>query len=148
MIAARATISLSFSRGVRFISVSGVRRLLTRPHIRHTERAGIRGVRLRFERDGSRKQYADGDQSWTVEAALDLGAVGALHARVTLNGHRIGVQLRAESPAVVDTLSARRTELEGMLRESGLEVDRIVCLHGMPAGDSGPRPTRLLDIRA
>jgi hypothetical protein len=120
--------------------------LLVELPVRQDDRASM--VRLRFERDGSRKQYADGDQSWTVEAALDLGAIGALHARVTLNGHRIGVQLRAESPAVVDTLSARRMELEGMLRESGLEVDRIVCLHGMPAGDSGPRPTRLLDIRA
>ena len=115
--------------------------------VRHDDRAAM--VRLRFERDGSRRQSADGgDQSWTVEAALDLGAIGALHARVTLTGHRIGVQLRAESPAIVETLAARRLELEGMLREAGLEVERIVCLHGMPAGDAGPRPTRLLDVRA
>ena len=120
--------------------------LLVELPVRHDDRAAM--VRLRFERDGSRKHMSDGDQSWTVEAALDLGAIGALHARVTLTGHRIGVQLRAESPAVVDTLSARRLELEGMLREAGLEVDRIVCLHGMPAGDAGPRPTRLLDVRA
>ncbi|MET0499077.1 MAG: flagellar hook-length control protein FliK [Steroidobacteraceae bacterium] len=115
--------------------------------VRHDDRAAM--VRLRFERDGSRRQSADdGDQSWSVEAALDLGAIGALHARVTLTGHRIGVQLRAESPLIVDTLAARRLELESMLRESGLEVERIVCLHGMPAGDAGPRPTRLLDVRA
>lgn len=120
--------------------------LLVELPVRHEDRASM--VRLRFERDGSRQQAVDSDQSWTVEAAMDLGAIGALHARVTLTGHRIGVQLRAESPAVVDTLSARRLELEGMLREAGLEVDRIVCLHGMPAGDAGPRPTRLLDIRA
>ena len=120
--------------------------LLVELPVRHDDRAAM--VRLRFERDGSRRQASDGDQSWTVEAALDLGAIGALHARVTLTGHRIGVQLRAESPAVVDTLSARSLELEGMLREAGLEVDRIVCLHGMPAGDTGSRPTRLLDVRA
>lgn len=115
--------------------------------VRHEERAAI--LRLRVERDAARQQdTAGGVQSWTVEAAVDLGAIGALHARVTLAGHRIGVQLRAESPAVVDSLSARALDLESMLRESGFDVDRIVCLHGMPAGDSGSRPTRLLDVRA
>lgn len=126
---------------------SPVPTLMVELPVRHEDRAAI--LRLRIERDTARRQNAgDGDQSWTVEAAVDLGAIGALHARVTLSGHRIGVQLRAESPAVVDTLASRALELESMLRESGLDVDRIVCLHGMPAGDTGPRQTRLLDVRA
>jgi hypothetical protein len=79
---------------------------------------------------------------------MDLGQVGALHAKVTLTGQRIGVQLRAESAAIVDALASRAGELEAILRESGLEIDRIVCLHGMPAGDVGARPARLLDVRA
>jgi hypothetical protein len=58
------------------------------------------------------------------------------------------VQLRAESPAVVAALSQRVDELEAMLSESGLDVDRVVCLHGMPAGDLGVRAARLLDVRA
>lgn len=113
--------------------------------VRHGDRAGV--LRLRIEHERSRK-YAMTHDSWTVEAAIDLGAVGALHARVSLSGHRIGVQLRAESAAVVETLSSRSPELESMLREAGLEVDRIVCLHGMPVGDVGARTTRLLDVRA
>ena len=103
---------------------------------------------MRIEHDGSRRRDGDGAESWTVEAAVDLGAIGALHAKVTLVGNRIGVQLRAESPAIVDALSQRADELEAMLAESGLEVDRIVCLHGMPAGDAGVRAARLLDVRA
>jgi hypothetical protein len=67
---------------------------------------------------------------------------------VSLSGFRVGVQLRADSPAVVDMLNARAPELEAMLRDAGLEVDRIVCRHGMPAGDAGERLTRLLDVRA
>jgi hypothetical protein len=122
-----------------------VQSMLVELPVRHEDRASM--IRLRIEQDRSRKHgsYAD---SWTVEAAMDLGAVGALHARVTLHGHRIGVQLRAESAGVVETLSRRRGELEAMLREAGLEVDRVVCLHGMPAGDAGTRLTRLLDVRA
>lgn len=113
--------------------------------VRHEDRASM--LRLRVEHDESRKRQGGGD-SWSVEAAMDLGQVGALHAKVTLTGQRIGVQLRAESPGLVNALSARAGELEAILREAGLEIDRIVCLHGMPAGDSGARPARLLDVRA
>ncbi|HKR35924.1 MAG TPA: flagellar hook-length control protein FliK [Steroidobacteraceae bacterium] len=114
--------------------------------VRHEDRAAV--LRLKIERDGSRRRDGDGAESWTVEAAVDLGAIGALHAKVTLIGKRIGVQLRAESPAIVAALSQRADELEAMLAESGLDVDRVVCLHGMPAGDLGVRAARLLDVRA
>jgi len=114
--------------------------------IRHEDRAGV--LRLRIEKDGSGGGKGESKDAWSVEAALDLGTVGAMHARVTLSGQRIGVQLRAESASVVAALSARTGELESMLRDAGLEVDRVVCLHGMPAGDTGPRPARLLDVRA
>lgn len=113
--------------------------------VRHEDRASM--LRLRVEHDGSRR-HSGGEDSWSVEAAMDLGPVGALHAKVTLTRHRIGVQLRAESPAIVEALSTRAGELEAILRESGLEIDRIVCLHGMPVGDTGARAARLLDVRA
>jgi Flagellar hook-length control protein FliK len=124
---------------------STVQSMLIELPVRHEERASV--VRLLVERDRSRRQLV-GTDSWTVEAAMDLGAVGALHAKVSLTGRRIGVQLRAESPSVVEALSMRAGELESLLRESGLEIERVVCLHGMPAGDTGVRPARLLDVRA
>jgi hypothetical protein len=123
-----------------------VQGMLVELPMRQGERASV--LRLKIERDRSRSQGTASAESWSIEAAMDLGVVGALHARVTLQGHRIGVQLRAESAGVVDTLTARAPELESMLRESGLEVDRVVCLHGMPAADNGARPARLLDVRA
>jgi Flagellar hook-length control protein FliK len=119
--------------------------LLIELPVRHENRTGV--LRFRIERDAARRDTGRGD-AWTIEAAMDLGLSGALHAKVTLNGRRIGVHLRAESPVLVEALSARASELESMLRESGLEVDRVVCLHGLPAGDAGPRAARLLDVRA
>jgi hypothetical protein len=123
-----------------------VQAMLLELPMRQGDRTSI--VRMRIEQDRSRKHDPAAPDSWSIEAAMDLGAIGALHARVGLQGHRLSVQLRAESAAVVETLSARAPELESMLRESGLEIDRVVCLHGMPAGDHGARPTRLLDLRA
>jgi hypothetical protein len=123
-----------------------VQSLLIDLPVRHEDRAAV--LRLRIEHDGSRRRDGEGADSWTVEAAVDLGAIGGIHAKVTLIGKRIGVQLRAESPAIVAALSQRADELEAMLAQSGLQVDRVVCLHGMPAGDAGVRPARLLDVRA
>jgi hypothetical protein len=120
--------------------------LLVELPIRHEDRASM--LRLRIEQDEAARRHGDSENAWSVEAALDLGPVGPLHARVSLRGQRVGVQLRADSPFVVQELTKRSGELESMLRESGLEVDRVVCLHGMPAGDTGARPTRLLDVRA
>jgi hypothetical protein len=122
-----------------------VQSMLIELPVRHEDRASM--LRLRVERDRTRRQH-EGPESWTVEAALDLGATGALHARISLTGFHVGVQLRADAPAIVDMLNARAPELEALLREAGLEVAPIVCRHGMPAGDSGARLTRLLDVRA
>jgi hypothetical protein len=114
--------------------------------IRHDDRASV--LRLRIEQDEGGRRDSNSQKAWSVEAALDLGAVGSLHARVTLRGPRVSVQLRADSPGVVEALSSRSGELEAMLRDAGLEVDCVVCRHGMPAGETGVRPARLLDVRA
>lgn len=144
-----------------YASESPTQPILIELPVRHEERAYV--LRLRIEQDGAhafpvheRSGKSDDDESpaeyapqaWSVEAALDLGAVGGLHAKVTLGGRRIGVQLRAESPALVEALSARAGELESALREAGLDIDRIMCLHGLPAGDSRAGTVRLLDVTA
>lgn len=114
--------------------------------VRFEDRANI--LRVHIERDGKGNSQEAESQSWSIEAAMDLGSSGSLHARVSLQGHRVGVQIRASSPAVVESLSTQSGALESMLRDAGLEVDRVVCLHGLPATDTGLRPTRLLDVRA
>ena len=72
---------------------------------------------------------------------------GAVHARVSLQGSRISVQLRAESAQVVADLATRAEDLAALLRNNGLNVDRVVCLHGMPPDEAAPSPA-LLDVRA
>ena len=103
-------------------------------------------LRFRFERNASRD--GGGEQSWTVETAMNLGVAGALHARISLYGKRVGVQLRADSPALVSVLSSQTPLLTSMLTEAGLEVSNIVCLHGMPAQERDMPTTTLLDVRA
>lgn len=103
-------------------------------------------IRFRFARHSSPEFSAE--QSWTVEAALNLGDSGTLHARVSLYGKRVGVQLRAEPPALVEELSSQTPMLAAILRDAGLQVERVVCMHGMPADDGETRAASLLDVRA
>ncbi len=110
-------------------------------------------IRFRFERD--RREGGDGgndQQNWTVEAAMDLRVGGALHARVTLHGTRVGVQLRAQSNELLAQLQTHSKELIAVLQDAGLQVDRVQCLHGMPTEERAPGAaplfaTPLLDIR-
>jgi hypothetical protein len=102
-------------------------------------------VRFRFSKRGG--SQTSGESSWTVDAALHLGVAGAIHAKVSLQGSRISVQLRGESASVVAALAARSEDLAALLRDNGLNVDRVVCLHGLPPDEAAPSAA-LLDVRA
>jgi hypothetical protein len=107
-------------------------------------------LRFRFERQN--RDSRSGEQDWTVEAAMDLGVGGALHVRVSLQGARVGVQLRADSPALLAELQANKNKLIAVLEEAGLQVDRVQCMRGSPAegrdlAESPRFAAPLLDIR-
>jgi Flagellar hook-length control protein FliK len=102
-------------------------------------------LRFKFERE---PQARSGDAAaWSVEVALDLGTQGSLHAQVRLLGKRLNVQLRSESVSLIAALTPQLARLETALRAQGLELDRVVCLHGQPV-DGSTRLTRLLDLHA
>ncbi len=104
-------------------------------------------VRMKFERDSSSSPQ-DAQAPWSVEVALDLGMAGEMFARITWAQRQISVQLRAASPAVVTMLQQHASELTDSLRGAGLNVQQVVCLHGMPAEQSERRAAALLDVRA
>jgi hypothetical protein len=113
--------------------------------VRNGEDASL--VRFKLEREASPEPDSIAPL-WTLETAMDLGAAGPLHARIMLRGLRISVQLRAESPQLVESLQTHQSSLASTLQSAGLSVDRIVCLHGLPAADTGQRTARLLDTHA
>lgn len=112
--------------------------------VRQDERAEL--LRFRFEQETSAAPEAA--PRWSVEVAMDLGANGQLHARVSLQKSRCVVQLRSESPPLVDALNRDAHLLTNALQAEGLLVDRVVCLHGAPIRDAGAPTMRLLDIQA
>lgn len=116
--------------------------------IKHDGRPEL--LRFKFEREA--QEHGDkrrgGEPAWSVEVALDLGSQGSLHAQVRLQGTRLNVQLRSESTALITALTPQLESLKDALRAQGLELDRVVCLHGQPVDGAGSRLTRLLDLHA
>jgi hypothetical protein len=105
-----------------------------------------RMLRFRFEQQAERPS---GQQAgWSVEAVLTLRHGEAVHVRVAFQTGRIAVQLRSDSAAVVERLKMSREALTGALLAAGLDVEQVVCLHGLPAADPGHSRARLVDTRA
>jgi hypothetical protein len=107
-------------------------------------------LRFRFEREG--RDPLTNESAWSVEAAMDLGLGGALHARVALQGKRVSVQLRTDSAELQTKLQSHSGELVDVLHEAGLQIDRVQCMHGMPSDQRELQSTQflakpLLDIR-
>lgn len=112
--------------------------------VRHEDEAHM--LRFRFERESA--EESSEETGWTVEAALELGSRQAVHARVSLRQHRISVQLRSDAPEVVARLKAHANVLTLALERAGLNVDQVVCLHGLPVDEAGQPRARLVDLRA
>ena len=112
--------------------------------VRHGNDASL--LRFRFEKEpGSAVELQPG---WTVEIALTLRQGAALHARVGFRSGRISVLLRSDSASVVTQL---RTVLSGLavsLGKAGLNVDQLLCLHGLPTDEPGQKRAQLVDIHA
>lgn len=105
-----------------------------------------RMLRFRFERPP--EQPGGHAQGWSIEAVLTLSRGEAVHARVSFQLGRVAVHLRSDSVAMVERLRQSRDALMGTLLAAGLDVEQIVCLHGLPAADPGQSRSQLVDTHA
>jgi hypothetical protein len=98
-----------------------------------------------ISRDGghSATGMEDPEPTWRARFALDLGAAGPVHARVSLAGGRVRVGLWAEEPATAEALD---TDRGGLLADLGAQKFEaaVTVLAGQPAGASA-NPGRFVD---
>jgi hypothetical protein len=97
-----------------------------------------------ISRDGGRSAAGDdAGPTWRARFSLDLGAAGAVHARVALVGGRVRVGLWAEQPETAGALDAQRGVLTADL--VGQQFDAAVTvLAGQPASAAAD-PGRFVD---
>ena len=129
------------------VRMAAAQSLLIELPVRHDDRTSV--LRLRIERDAARAARPDGGDAWTVEAAMDLGVQRRAARESDAHGRRIGVQLRAESPALVEALvrTRRRTGIDAPRSGPRSRSRRVPA---WPARRATPvaRAARLLDVRA
>ncbi|HEX7815943.1 flagellar hook-length control protein FliK [Dyella sp.] len=79
----------------------------------------------------------DEPSTWTLGFALELPSLGPVQGEVQLRGQRLNVRLWAHMASTVNKLDQLFDTLRDRLSASGLILDQLSCLHGMPqAGQS------------
>ena len=108
---------------------------------------GVDLMQLRIERDA--RGHDEQPHGWTVWLNLDLDALGPLQGKVTLRGGTLSAVFWAERSAGAALISDHLAELEGTLRQAGLEVTQLKCLNGAaPHNPFAVLPSGLVDIKA
>lgn len=81
-------------------------------------------VERRGQGEGEHAGEEDGP-SWNTELRLSLPRMGDLHARVSLRGDAVSVQLRAQESATADALLEALPALDDALRAAGLRSSQL-----------------------
>jgi hypothetical protein len=97
-------------------------------------------LRLRIEGDDSGRGEAAASVPWSVWLDFDLAPLGALHARVLLQGERITASLWAEQPETAGFINRHLDELGEALRAAGLQPAALSCQAGVPPPDQPAAP--------
>ena len=84
------------------------------------------------ERDAHRNKEGSRERSWDTALQLDLPKLGAVRARLTLDGSRVSVEIRAAEEHSAGFLSVGKTELAEQLQAAGLVPGDIGVRHDAP----------------
>lgn len=82
---------------------------------------------------------AGAQPAWQIEIAIDLPALGAIGADLSVRGDRVALHLWAAVAAVARRMEATLAGLATRLQQAGLIVEHIACRYGAPEPPSeGP----------
>ncbi|MFA7061196.1 MAG: flagellar hook-length control protein FliK [Pedobacter sp.] len=84
------------------------------------------------ERESRRNTADDQERSWDTEMRLDLPRLGAINAKLRLDGSRISIDLHVSDEASLDLLSVGRPALVEQLQAAGLDPGEIGVRHDAP----------------
>ncbi|TCV94030.1 flagellar hook-length control protein FliK [Luteibacter rhizovicinus] len=94
---------------------------------------GVRGydiLQLRIEESAPRPEDREG--AWTVGFAVDLPSLGAIQGEIQLRTTRVSVRIWAQHGPTVSRIEDEFLTLRQLLERSGLQLDHLSCIHGLP----------------
>lgn len=112
--------------------------------LRQGERLDV--LQLRIARETAHDPSAP--PRWSVRLHFDHPSHGAVDALVTLLERRVSVFFWSQQATTATLFRERLEELQGILREAGLEVGQLGSSNGMPPPAAPGGPAGLLDVNA
>jgi hypothetical protein len=95
--------------------------------------AGLLRLRIEREEPGARLVVSP---VWSIDLALDLGALGPLRGRVTLAEGRVSVTLKPEFAQLAQAIDAHVDELRTTLQDAGVPVGKLSCVRTDPLANA------------
>jgi len=83
------------------------------------------------------RRETDADQIWTLGFSIDLSSLGPIVGELQLRGLRLSVRLWAQSRNTVERLETQFGALRQRLDATGLFLDQLSCVHGLPQQANG-----------
>ncbi len=107
----------------------------------HTAMAGFR-----IEREKRRNREASqAVDVWGVRFAIDADVLGAVHAHISLSGHKVSVSLWAENPATRGVFTSAMPMLEAALADNALDIGELRVFAGKPTEPARAMQGHFLD---
>ena len=95
------------------------------------------------EPDGEDEDGTPRAPSWTIRFAAEAGALGMVHAAITMVDERIGVQLWAERGQTAALFQESALQLQDALTASDLKLEALTIAEGKPTERAPARERRL-----
>lgn len=86
------------------------------------------------ERESRRNKEGGQERSWDTALQITLPKLGAVSARLKLDGNRVSIDIRAGEIASVEVLESGRSRLAEQLQAAGLTPGEIGVKHDAPQG--------------
>lgn len=100
-------------------------------------------AQIRIEGEGG-ENVETSRRPWNVHVSLDTQETGIVSGAVMLQGSSVSVNLWADRNEMVELFLAHEAELDAVLKDAGLDVERLRIRHGVRQAEHTP-PGRMLD---
>ncbi|RMG35042.1 MAG: flagellar hook-length control protein FliK [Gammaproteobacteria bacterium] len=103
---------------------------------------------VRIEREASSAEDSETPATWKVDIHFDFSDLGAVSARVTLQGNQVSCAFRSEQDGTAERFEGALPRLKDSLHRLGLEIGAVTSLTGSLGAPDAQPPAGLVDEKA
>ena len=103
-------------------------------------------LRLQWDKSNSAEYQLQGQRIWNAKLSFDCGSAGQLISMISLRGKKCSALFWAPNADIKTKVSSSLDDLNEVLTQQGMIVDKLQCVLGIPKNNSNNMSiTKLLD---